>query len=74
MLIYPNGVLTASIIYHIPTHEALLQEFIIQMDDLHPEYPRFTKFIHYWRREQLARIQQIQLAFCEGSTSYRIEL
>lgn len=74
MIIIPNGVLTAEITYHRRDYDWLLQEFVIQMDDLYPDYPRFTKFIRFWRAQDLARIRQINIAFQNGSIKYRVEI
>ena len=39
---------TAEILYHMPDHPALLQTFLWQEYDLHPRYPKLTKFLDFW--------------------------
>ena len=74
MVIIPNCVLTAKIIYIIPDYQFTLQEFLIQMDDVHPVYPRFDKFLKYWVDNDLAKIKHIEKAIVHGCTSYRIAI
>lgn len=42
---------TAKIIYRMPDHIHLLQEFIWQDYDIAPQYPRLEKFVDFWMRE-----------------------
>ena len=42
---------TAKIIYHLPDHGSLLQEFIWQDYDIEPKFPKLSKFLHFWTRE-----------------------
>jgi uncharacterized protein Usg len=74
MIIIPNGILMARILYVIPDCEFTLQEFSIQMDDVHPLYPRFDKFLRYWVDNDLATIKHVEKAFRYGSNSYRISI
>lgn len=42
---------TAKIIYHMPDHIHLLQEFIWQDYDIAPKFPILSKFLHFWTKE-----------------------
>ena len=39
---------TVQVIYHIPDHIHLLNEFSWQTKDRVPEYPRIHEFLDYW--------------------------
>ncbi len=39
---------TIEIVYHMPDHPSLLQEFILQQYDLAPKFPALTKFLAFW--------------------------
>lgn len=45
------GLTTAQIVYRVPDHFELLQEFIWQKFDLFPEFPGLTKFLAFWEAE-----------------------
>ena len=42
------GLTTAKIIYHLPDHRDLLQEFLWQQFDLFPKFPELVKFLAFW--------------------------
>ncbi|MFN0264067.1 usg protein [Tepidamorphus sp. 3E244] len=43
------GMTTARILYRLPDHPSLLQEFIWQTYDLAPEFPELTRFVTFWQ-------------------------
>jgi uncharacterized protein Usg len=45
------GLTTASILYRMPDHPDILQNFIWQHYDLHPHFPELKKFLDFWTRE-----------------------
>ena len=45
------GLTTAQIVYRIPDHLELLQEFIWQKHDLFPEFPALSKFLAFWEEK-----------------------
>lgn len=45
------GLTTANIFYHRPDYPGLLQSFLWQHHDLHPDYPELRKFLAFWARE-----------------------
>jgi uncharacterized protein Usg len=41
---------TASILYRMPNHPALLQSYILQEYDLAPQFPELRRFLEFWTR------------------------
>jgi uncharacterized protein Usg len=53
---------TARIIYHLPDHAHLLQEYIWQDYDLAPAFPHLTKFLDFWTREIDGKLHSVYVA------------
>ncbi|MGB4057822.1 MAG: Usg family protein [Alphaproteobacteria bacterium] len=53
---------TAKILYHMPDHERLLQEFIWQDYDVAPKYPVLFKFLTFWTREIEGKLHSVYVA------------
>lgn len=53
---------TARIVYRMPDHPALLQEFIWQNLDIAPRYPELRHFLDFWDREIEGRIHSVVVA------------
>jgi uncharacterized protein Usg len=45
------GLTTANILYRMPDHPDILQNYIWQQHDLHPHFPELKKFLDFWTRE-----------------------
>jgi uncharacterized protein Usg len=45
------GLTTAQILYHRPDHPWLLQTYVWQNYDLHPQFPELNKFLAFWREK-----------------------
>lgn len=56
------GLTTANILYHLPDHPSLLQEFIWQDYDLFPKFPGLQKFLAFWRIEIEGALHSIRVA------------
>lgn len=56
------GLTTASILYHLPDHPALLQTFVWQTYDLAPKFPRLEAFLAFWKAEIEGRLHSVQVA------------
>jgi uncharacterized protein Usg len=56
---------TAEIIYHMPDHPHLLQEFIWQNLDLAPKFPKLQKFIDFWQGELDGPIHTVRVMSSE---------
>jgi uncharacterized protein Usg len=62
------SLVTVNILYYLPDHTNLVQEFIWQTLDLKPKYPRVKEFLYFWDKEIEARIKEIQLGDSNGLT------
>ena len=53
---------TAEILYHLPDHPGLIQEFIWQFMDHAPRFPRLNRFLHFWEQEIDGALQSVKIA------------
>ena len=56
------GLTTATILYRLPDHPALLQTFIWQEYDLAPRFPGLRDFLDFWRREIEGKLHSVRVA------------
>lgn len=56
------GLLTADILYRLPDHPEVLQNFLWQTEDLAPHFPELTKFLSFWEREIDGRLYSVRVA------------
>ena len=70
MIIKRKSIVTLNILYWMPDHKNILQEFIWQTKDVKPEYPRVHKFLNFWHDNIDAVISEVMLCD-EYETSYR---
>lgn len=42
------GLTTANIIYRIPDYQDILQTYIWQDYDIHPQFPELRRFLNFW--------------------------
>jgi uncharacterized protein Usg len=59
---------TAQIVYYMPDHPVLLQEFLWQTLDEAPDFPRICRFLDFWRCEIDAVIHSVRVS-CVGLVS-----
>ena len=59
---------TAKILYHMPDHPHLLQEFIWQELDLAPRFPVLTKFLHFWETSLDGKLHSVIVAHAQVIT------
>ena len=50
---------TVQVIYHIPDHIHILNEFSWQTKDRLPEYPRIHEFLDYWDKHIDGPIKEV---------------
>jgi uncharacterized protein Usg len=50
---------TAKILYHMPDHPTLLQNFIWQYMDIAPNYPRPREFLDFWEANTDGRLHLV---------------
>lgn len=53
---------TAKILYHMPDHATLLQEFVWQDYDISPKFPVLCKFLRFWTREIDGKLHSVYVA------------
>jgi uncharacterized protein Usg len=56
------GLTTASILYRMPDHPAMLQTFVWQHYDLAPAFPELHRFLDFWRREIEGPLHSVTVA------------
>lgn len=54
--------LTIRMLYFLPDHPAILNEFILQQMDMPPRFPELRRFLRFWDTEIDARIHTVELA------------
>ena len=53
---------TANILYRLPDHPKILQEYVWQNYDLAPRFPELTRFLEFWRRTLDGRLFSVRVA------------
>ena len=53
---------TAQIIYHMPDHTNVLQEYIWQEYDIAPEYPTLRGFLDFWIEKIEGKLHSVYVA------------
>lgn len=56
------GLTTANILYRLPDHPTLLQEFLWQHYDMAPDFPELFKFLEFWDREIEGPVHSVTIA------------
>ena len=56
------SLVTVSVLYYMPDHRSILNEFIWQTMDLRPRYPRVEQFLDHWRREIEAVVKEVRVS------------
>ncbi|TCT12691.1 uncharacterized protein Usg [Tepidamorphus gemmatus] len=56
------GLTTAQILYRLPDHPGLLQEFVWQHYDLAPDFPALYRFLEFWDREIEGPVHSVRVA------------
>jgi uncharacterized protein Usg len=56
------GLTTANILYRLPDHPAILQNYIWQDYDLHPHFPQLKKFLDFWSAKLDGAIHSVTVA------------
>jgi uncharacterized protein Usg len=44
------GLTTANILYRLPDYPKIIQSYVWQEYDLHPDFPELRKFLKFWMR------------------------
>ena len=56
------GLTTAQILYRIPDHRSLVQEYVWQDYDLFPDFPVLTKFLAFWEEKLDGPLHSVTVA------------
>jgi uncharacterized protein Usg len=56
------GLTTAHILYRMPDHPGILQNYIWQLYDMHPHFPELQKFLDFWSRELDGLLHSVTVA------------
>jgi uncharacterized protein Usg len=56
------GLTTANILYHLPDYPKIIQSYIWQEYDLHPEFPELRKFLDFWMRSLDGPLHSVTVA------------
>lgn len=56
------GLTTAQIVYRVPDHLRLLQEFVWQTYDCYPRFPVLGKFLEFWEEKIDGPIHSVTVA------------
>ena len=58
------GLTTAGILYRLPDHPSILQEYVWQDYDLCPKFPELFKFLCFWQKSLDGALYSVQVAHC----------
>ncbi len=53
---------TAEILYRLPDHPSLLQTFLWQDYDLHPQFPKLLGFLDFWQEKLEGKLFKVRVA------------
>ncbi|MEM6834506.1 MAG: usg protein [Sphingomonadales bacterium] len=53
---------TVDILYHMPDHPGVLQNFVWQTLDLAPKFPRLNSFLSFWEKNIEGRLHKVTVA------------
>ena len=56
------GLTTANILYRLPDYPKIIQSYIWQEYDLHPEFPELRKFLDFWMRSLDGPLHSVTVA------------
>ena len=54
-------VATVQVVYYIPDHLHIINEFMWQTEDTLPEYPRIKRFLDYWDKNIDGPIKEVYI-------------
>jgi uncharacterized protein Usg len=57
------SLVAARIIYHMPDHPNILQEYIWQEYDCAPEFPKLKKFCDFWQKNLDGKIKEVLVTY-----------
>ena len=66
-------IVLVNISYWLPDYNNIIQEFTWQTGDISPTYPRVNKFLHYWKDNIDAVINDVILTTSVSHTYRRVD-
>ncbi|MDP3256118.1 usg protein [Bosea sp. (in: a-proteobacteria)] len=56
------GLTTAGILYRMPDHPAILQEYVWQDYDLAPRFPELNRFLEFWQAKLEGKLFRVTVS------------
>jgi uncharacterized protein Usg len=56
------GLTTADILYRLPDHPSILQEYVWQAYDLAPSFPELNRFLAFWEAKLEGKLYRVTVA------------
>jgi uncharacterized protein Usg len=56
------GLTTANIFYRLPDYPAIVQSYVWQEYDLHPNFPELHRFLEFWSRSLDGKLHSVLVA------------
>ncbi|MGA8172522.1 MAG: usg protein [Methylocystis sp.] len=56
------GLTTANIFYRLPDYPAIVQSYVWQEYDLHPDFPELHKFLGFWSKSLDGKLHSVLVA------------
>jgi len=56
------GLTTANILYRLPDYPAIVQSYVWQEYDLHPNFPELHKFLDFWTQSLEGKLHSVLVA------------
>ena len=56
------GLTTANILYRLPDYPKIIQSYVWQEYDVHPEFPELRKFLDFWMRSLDGPLHSVTVA------------
>jgi uncharacterized protein Usg len=56
------GLTTANIFFRLPDYPAIVQSYVWQEYDLHPDFPELHKFLDFWSRSLDGKLHSVLVA------------
>jgi uncharacterized protein Usg len=56
------GLTTANIFYRLPDYPAIVQSYVWQEYDLHPDFPELHRFLDFWSRSLDGKLHSVLVA------------
>ena len=72
LIIETKTIATLQVFYYMPDYTNIIQEFVWQYNDRHPNFPRTHRFLNFWHDEIEAVIETVNLTFTDKDDRVRI--